>query len=159
MSALLIPHVVISLVGIASGFVVAYGLVTNKAFPRWTALFLSTTIATSVSGFLLPADRILPAHILGVLSLITLSIATYAEYGKHHVGVWRPTYIVTALISQYFNVFVLVVQSFQKIPALKALAPTQTEPVFVITQLAVLVAFIVIGALSLRRFGFKARLA
>jgi len=156
MSAMLVSHVVISLVGIVAGFVVAYGFLVNRNLPRWTAVFLSTTIATSVSGFLLPAEKILPSHVVGVLSLITLSIATYAEYAKAHTGGWRSAYVVTALISQYFNVFVLVVQSFQKIPVLKSLAPTQTEPAFAVAQLAVLVGFIAIGYMSLKRYSVKA---
>ena len=152
MSATLVFHVVISLVGIASGFVVAYGFLKAWRLDRWNDLFLATTIITSLSGFLLPAAKILPSHILAVLSLIVLAVSVYARYSKHLAGGWRTGYVVTALVAQYFNVFVLVVQSFQKIPALRALAPTQSEPPFGVVQLAVLVAFIVLGVLSVLRF-------
>lgn len=149
MSTLLVLHVVISLVGIAAGFVVAYGLLTSQRLSVWTATFLTTTIATSLSGFLLPADRFLPSHALAILSLIALALAVYALYGKRLSGSWNNVYVVTALVSQYFNVFVLVVQSFQKVPALRALAPTQMEPIFAITHLLVLAAFVTLGIFSI----------
>lgn len=152
MSATLAFHVVISLVGIASGFVVAYGFLAARRFDRWNDLFLTTTIVTSLSGFVLPADRILPSHILAVLSLIVLAVSVYARYSRHLTGGWRTGYVVTALVAQYFNVFVLVVQSFQKVPPLRALAPTQSEAPFAIAQLAVLVGFVVLGAASVIRF-------
>lgn len=148
----LVVHVAISLVGIASGFVAAYGFVTAQRLDRWQSLFLNTTIATSLTGFLLPADRILPSHVLAVLSLIVLAVAVYARSARQLQGGWRSTYVVTALVAQYFNVFVLVVQSFQKVPALKALAPTQTEAPFAIAQLAVVVAFVILGVASVSRF-------
>lgn len=147
-----VVHVAISLVGIATGFVVAYGFLANKNWERWTAWFLATTILTSASGFAFPFEKVLPSHVLAVLSLVVLAAATWALYGKHLVGGWRPTFVVTSLIAQYFNMFVLVVQAFQKVPFLKALAPTQTEPAFAIVQLAVLVSFLVAGYLSVRWF-------
>jgi len=152
MSATLAFHVVISLVGIASGFVVAYGFLAGRRLDHWNDLFLTTTIVTSLSGFVLPADRILPSHVLAVLSLIVLGVAVFARSFRQLAGGWRTGYVATALVAQYFNVFVLVVQSFQKIPVLRALAPTQTEPAFAIAQLAVLVGFVTLGAASVVRF-------
>ena len=153
MSVLLILHVAISLIGIVTGFVVAAGFLRRRGFCGWNAVFLATTIATSVSGFLLPADRFLPSHAVGILSLVALAAAVVARYRYQLRGAWRPVYIVTALVSQYFNVFVLVVQMFQKIPILRALAPTQTEPAFAVAHLVVFAAFVVLGRLSLQRAG------
>ena len=145
-------HVLISLVGIGSGLVVMYGFLTSKRFRRWTALFLASTILTSVSGFGFPFDHLLPAHIVGILSLLVLSIATVALYGMHMRGAWRAIYVISASIALYFNVFVLVVQSFEKVPALNALAPTQKESPFAITQLMFLVLFVVLTVMGVRFF-------
>jgi len=145
-------HVVISLVGIASGLVVMYGLVTAKRLGGWTALFLLTTVATSVSGFAFPNEHVTPGQIVGVLSLVVLAIAILARYGLHLNGPWRWIYVVSASVALYFNVFVLVVQSFEKVSALKALAPTQKEPPFVVAQLAVLILFALLTLLAVRRF-------
>ena len=145
-------HVIISLAGIVSGLVVVYGLLTAKPLNGWTALFLVTTIATSVTGFGFPIHKFRPPHVVGVLSLIVLAIAVVARYGFHLTGAWRATYVVTAILALYFNVFVGVVQAFDKIASLKALAPTQKEPPFAIAQGAVLVIFIVLGVLATKRF-------
>jgi len=145
-------HVAISLVGIAAGFVVAYSFVANKRLDRWNALFLTATVATSASGFGFPFTKFLPSHALGLISLALLAVAVYAWYWRHITSAWRPTYVVTALIAQYFNVFVLVVQSFAKVPILKALAPTQTEAPFALAQLALLIGFVVLGVFAVRRF-------
>ena len=134
-------HVVISLIGIVSGLVVLYGLLGNRLFGRWNGIFLVTTILTSVTGFGFPFDHLLPSHKVGILSLVLLAIALLALYAFHFAGGWRRTYVITALVSLYLNVFVLVVQLFEKVPALKALAPTQKEPPFAIAQLVVLVIF------------------
>jgi hypothetical protein len=142
LATLTLVHVLISLVGIASGAVVAYGLVSGKRFDRWTAWFLATTVATSASGFLFPVNRFLPSHAIAIFSLILLSIAILARYRKDLMGQWNTAYVVTALGSLYLNVFVLVVQLFLKVPALKALAPTQTEPPFAIVQGIVLLGFV-----------------
>jgi hypothetical protein len=152
MGGLLFIHVAISLVGIASGFVVAGGMLGSKHLRGWAALFLATTTLTSLTGFPLPARQLTPGHILGVLSLIALALAIYALYSRKLAGKWRTTYVVTALVAQYFNFFVLVVQLFQKVPGLKALAPTQTEPPFAIVQGMVLVSFVVLGIFAVRRF-------
>jgi hypothetical protein len=145
-------HVVISLVGLAAGFVVLWGLLTRQRLDRWTALFLATTIATSLTGFLFPVDHVTAGHILGVISLVLLAIAVAARYGWQLVGGWRPAYVASAVAAQYLNFFVLVVQLFLKVPALKSLAPTQTEPAFALTQLVTLAAFVALGVAAVRRF-------
>ncbi len=151
MAAFTVLHVVISLVGIGTGFVVLADMLARRQRESWTAWFLATTVLTSVTGFGFPADRVLPSHILAVLSLAVLAVAIYARYIRQLSGNWQATYVVTALAAQYFNVFVLVVQSFQKIPALKVLAPTQTEPLFGLTHVVVLAAFLVGGYRALGR--------
>ena len=145
-------HVLISLLGIGSGFVILAGFLGDRRLDGSNAFFLVTTILTSLSGFILPAHKILPSHILGVLSLIALAFACVARYSKKMQGGWRKTYVITAMISFYFNVFVLVVQSFLKVPALHALAPTGSEPPFAIAQSIVLIAFIVLTVLAVKKF-------
>jgi hypothetical protein len=132
-------HVVISLIGIVAGFVMAFGLLTAKQFDRWTALFLVTTLLTSVTGFFFPFHGFTPAIGVGIVSLVVLAIGIFARYGRKLIGAWRWIYVVTAMLALYLNVFVLIVQLFQKVPALKALAPTQAEPAFLVTQLSALV--------------------
>src|SRR5712672_2511461 len=114
-------HVVISLVGIASGLVVLFGLLTGKWLDGWTALFLLTTAATSLTGFGFPFDHLLPSHIVGIISLVVLAVASYARYGQHLEGGWRTAYVIGAVAAFYFNVFVLVVQLFRRVPVLTAL--------------------------------------
>jgi hypothetical protein len=143
-------HVAISLVAIASGLIVMYGFLASKALNAWNALFLTTTVLTSVTGFGFPFSHVTPAIILGVISLVVLTVAIVARYPMHLA--WRKTYVITASLALYLNVFVLVVQSFEKIPALRALAPTQKEPPFKIAQLVVLVLFVVLTILAVRRF-------
>ena len=145
-------HVLVSLIGIVAGFVVVIGLIGGKQFPRWTALFFITTALTSLSGFLFPFKGFTPAIGVGVLSLFVLLLAFIARYVGHLAGAWRATYVITATVALYFNFFVLIVQSFEKVPALKALAPTQSEPPFKIAQLAALVLFVVLTTLAYRRF-------
>jgi hypothetical protein len=145
-------HVLLSLVGIASGLVVVFGLLTGKRLDGWTALFLATTVATSLTGFGFPFDQLLPSHKVGIISLAVLAVAILARYAFHLRGVWRRIYVTTAVAALYLNVFVGVVQAFLKVPALHALAPKQTEPPFLVTQLVVLVLFIVIGIMAAKRF-------
>jgi hypothetical protein len=145
-------HVVISLIGILSGFVVVFGLLTSKRLGLWTAVFLITTVATSVSGFFLPAHRFMPSHAVGILSLLVLPIAIFALYRRGAAGAWRWIYVVAAMFALYLNVFVLIVQLFLKVPALHSLAPTQTEPPFKLAQLAVLVLFIALTIAATIRF-------
>src|SRR6266550_7265200 len=116
-------HVLISLAGIISGCAVLFGLLTAKRLEGWTRLFLTTTVATSVTGFFFPFHGLTPAIVVGILSLFFLAAAIFARYGRHLAGAWRATYVITALFALYLNVFVLVVQSFLHIPALKAIAP------------------------------------
>src|SRR5579862_2448230 len=125
-------HVVISLVGIASGVVVALGLLRARLLPGWTAAFLVTTIATSVSGFLFHSKSFGPPHVVGAVSLAILAIALLALYGYRLAHSWRSVYVICALAALYLNVFVLVVQAFQKVPSLRVLAPHGSEPPFVI---------------------------
>ncbi|HEY4978523.1 MAG TPA: hypothetical protein VII25_05095 [Candidatus Acidoferrum sp.] len=145
-------HVLLSVAGILAGFVVMYGLLTAKRLDGWTATFLWTTVLTSVTGFFFPLHRLLPSHILGIISLVLLPIAIYARYSRQLAGGWRRIYVITAAMALYLNVFVLVVQLFQKVPPLKALAPTQTEGPFKASQLAVLAIFIVLTTLAAIRF-------
>jgi hypothetical protein len=152
MTTLTFVHVVLSLIGIFSGFVVVFGLLTAKRLDGWTALFLVTTVATSVTGFLFPFHKFLPSHGVGIVSLIVLAIATFARYTRRLAGAWRRTYVITAVIALYLNVFVLIVQAFMKVPVLKAMAPTQSEPPFLVAQLVCMALFVVLGIFAVRRF-------
>ena len=145
-------HVLLSLIGIASGLVVTFGWVTRRRLEGWTALFLATTVATSVTGYGFPFQHLLPSHIVGAISLVVLAVAIAARYGFGMRGAWRHVYVVTATLALYLNVFVGVVQSFLKIPALRALAPKQTEPPFVISQGVVLLLFVVLAIVAAVRF-------
>jgi hypothetical protein len=152
MGTFVFVHVLLSLLGIFSGFVVLFGMLVAKRLNGWTATFLVTTVATSVTGFLLPAAHFMPSHAIGILSLIVLALAILARYGCHLAGAWRRTYVISAVLALYFNVFVLIAQTFQKVPALKAIAPTQSEPPFAIAQLVVLVLFVVFGVPAVIKF-------
>ena len=147
-------HVIISLLAIAAGFVVLSGLLGSNRMAGMTALFLLTTILTNATGFLFPFEKLLPSHIIAALSLVLLAIACIALYGMKLSGAWRWIYVVTALLSLYFNVFVLVIQSFLKIPALTALAPGNPPagPVFAVVQGVVLVFFVLVIIGAIRRF-------
>jgi len=151
-STFTLVHVVLSLVGIASGLVVVFGLLAGKRLDGWTALFLVTTVATSVTGFGFPFDHLLPSHKVGIISLPVLAVAILARYAFHLAGGWRRIYVISAVTALYLNVFVGVVQAFRSVPALKALAPNQNEPPFLVAQLLVLVIFIVITILAAKRF-------
>src|SRR6202051_3456652 len=154
LSAFTTVHVIISLIGIVSGLVVMFGLLGSNRMAGMTALFLLTTILTSATGFLFPVEKLLPSHIIGILSLVLLAIACIALYGMKLSGAWRWIYVVTALLSLYFNVFVLVIQSFLKIPALTAVAPGNppSGPVFAVVQGIVLVFFVLMIIGAWRRF-------
>jgi hypothetical protein len=150
-------HVIISLIAIASGIVVMFGLLGSKRMPSLTAIFLLFTILTSVTGFLFPFKELLPSHMVGILSLVLLAIACIALYGVRLSGAWRPIYVVTAMTSLYLNVFVLIIQSFLKVPALAALAPAvppapPSGPVFGVVQGIVLVFFVLVIIGAWRRF-------
>jgi hypothetical protein len=145
-------HVLISLAGIGSGLIVVYGMLSGKRLDGWTAIFLTTTVLTSVTGFLFPVEHLLPSHKVGIISLIVLALAILGRYAFHLGGGWRRTYVICAVIALYLNCFVGVVQAFMKVPALKALAPTQKEPPFLVAQLLVLGVFVVLMVLASRRF-------
>jgi len=145
-------HVILSVVGIASGLLVAGGLIAGKPLNGLTGVFLTTTVATSATGYGFPFTHFLPSHVVGAISLVVLALAIYARYARHLSGRWRSTYVVCALAALYLNAFVLVVQSFMKVPGLHDLAPTQSEPPFAIAQLVVLASFIALGVLAVRRF-------
>lgn len=145
-------HVIISLIGIGSGAVVVGGMLQGRRLPTWNALFLLTTVATSVTGFLFHSAKFGPPHVLGVLSLIALTVAIAALYGFHLAGRWRASYVVAAILSLYFNAFVAVVQSFDKIGFLHPLAPTGTEPPFLLAQAVVLALFVWLTARALKHF-------
>ena len=145
-------HVVLSLVGIGTGFVAAFGLILGKLLPGWTATFLSTTLLTSLTGFLFPVRHFMPSHAVGILSLIVLAPAIFALYLRRLAGAWRSIYVINAVIALDLNFFVLIAQLFGKMPALKALAPTQTEAPFKGAQLTALVAFLLLGIFATRGF-------
>jgi hypothetical protein len=145
-------HVLISLIGIVAGLIAMIGWLKSDPSRTPTAIFLATTILTSVTGFLFPFTKLLPSHIVGIISLVLLAFATLALYGKHLSGIWRPTFTVTALLSLYLNVFVLIIQAFLKIPLLKSWAPTQTEPPFLIVQGTAFLLFLVLTILTSVKF-------
>jgi hypothetical protein len=151
-STFTLVHVVLSLVGIFAGLVVVFGMLGSKRLDGWTALFLATTVLTSVTGFFFPFDKILPSHIVGIISLVVLAIAILALYALHLAGPWRWIYVVSADVALYLNAFVGVVQAFQKVPLLASLAPTQSEPPFLIAQAVVLMIFVGLGIAAVRSF-------
>ena len=150
--AFTILHVIISLVGILTGLVALAAMIGNRDLGGWTAAFLATTVATSATGFLFHSKAIGPPHIVGAISLVVLLVALVALYSRHLAGPWRPAYVITAVIALYLNVFVGVVQAFQNLSILKALAPTGSEPPFAIAQGVVLLLFVGLGYLAVRRF-------
>ena len=145
-------HVLISLADILSGFVVLYGLLTSNRMPNWTAVFLATALACDLTGFGFPYHGVDPAIVVGIISTVVLVAAIAARYAFRMAGPWRGVYVVGAVLTLYLNVFVLVAQAFQKVPALHALAPKGSEPPFGITQGIVLLVFIALGVLAFRRF-------
>jgi len=152
LSTFTLVHVLLSLAGIGSGLLVVYGLLLGKRFDGATAIFLVTTVLTSLTGFLFPFERVLPSHVLGVLSLAALVLAMMARYARYLACAWRTTYVVCAVLALYFNVFVLVAQIFLKVPAAHVLAPTQKEPPFLVVQLIVMAIFIVLGIFAVKKF-------
>lgn len=152
LSTFTLLHVIISLAGIGSGFIVIYGLLNGKRLDGWTAIFLSTTVLTSLTGFLFPFEGFKPSYVVGGISLLVLAIAIWARYSRRLEGAARGIYISTAALALYLNCFVAVVQAFAKVPALRAMAPTQKEPPFLVAQLIVLALFIWITVLAIKRF-------
>lgn len=155
--AFTLVHVIISLIAIVAGLVVMFGLLGSKSMPVLTAIFLLFTILTNATGFLFPFKELLPSHVIAILSLVLLAIACIALYGTKLAGIWRPVYIVTAMVSLYLNVFVLIIQSFLKVPALAALAPAvppapPSGPVFAVVQGLVLLFFVLVIIGAWRRY-------
>ena len=145
-------HVLLSLVGIAAGFVAVFGLIGGRWLGLWMSVFLWTTILTSVTGFMFPFKGITPGIVLGIISLVVLAISLVALYSKKLAGGWRTTFVISAVMALYFNFFVLIAQSFGKIPALHALAPTESEGPFKVAQLTALILFVMLGFLATRNF-------
>jgi hypothetical protein len=145
-------HVIVSLLGILFGFVAIAEMISNKSSSMISGLFLAFTIATSASGFLFPFNGVDPAFAVGIISLVVLALAVYARYARHLVGGSRLLYVVCAVVAQWFNVFVAIVQAFQKIGPLHALAPKGSEPPFAVVQSVVLLAFVLLAYLAAKRF-------
>ena len=146
-------HVALSLVGMATGLIVMIGLLRGRGLEGWTAIFLLSLAATSVTGFAFPVEHLLPSHTVGAVSLLVLAVAALARYGYRLRGAWRSIYVVAAAAALYLDALVAVAQAFEKVPALDALAPHQTEPPFVVAQLVVLALFILLTIIAVRRFG------
>jgi hypothetical protein len=147
-----IIHTLISLIAIFSGVIVLFGMIAGKRLDGWTKWFLITAVATTITGFFFPFHGFTPAIGLGIISLPFLAITIFARYQRHLAGAWRWSYVIGAVICLYFNLFVLVVQLFQKLPPLHAMAPTQTESPFKLTQLCVLVVSAVLAIIAVIRF-------
>jgi hypothetical protein len=145
-------HVVISMVAIFAGFIVIGAMFAGSNLGGWTALFLLTTILTSLTGFMFPFKTVTPAIVVGVIASLILVVALWALYGRGLAGRWRVVYVAAVIASLYLNVFVLVAQSFQKVSFLNPYAPTGSEPPFLIAQVTTLVAFVLLGAFASRRF-------
>jgi len=154
-----IVHTLVSLVAIFTGFVVLFGLLAGNRLDVWTKWFLITAVATTATSFFFPFHGITPAIKLGIISAFVLAITSYARYPRDLAGAWRWIYVIGAVVSLYFNVFVLIVQSFEKIPALHAMAPTQTEQPFKLTQLVALALFVLLTIVSVIRFHPERRIA
>jgi hypothetical protein len=152
LAAFTLFHVALSLVGILAGLVVVFALISGKQSKSWTGTFLLTTAATSLTGFLFPFHNFLPSHGVGIVSLLVLALTIPALYVFHLAGAWRRVYVIGSVIALYLNVFVLIAQFFMKIPALKALAPTGSEPPFLVTQVVVMLIFMVLGVFATKRF-------
>ena len=145
-------HVVLSLVGIGSGLVVLYGMIRGKRMDSGTALFLATTVLTSLTGFFFPFHGVTPGIVVGIVSMVVLGAAVYGRYVRRMVGAWRPVYVIGATVALYLNVVVLIIQLFEKVASLKALAPTQSEPPFLVTQVVVMAGFVLAGILAVKGF-------
>jgi hypothetical protein len=152
MTPLTFFHVLISLIGILTGIIAVLGMIAGKRLDGWTVVFLVTTALTSITGFFFPFHKLLPSHILGVISLFVLAFAIPARYVKHLAGAWRKVYAITASIALWLNVFVLVAQLFMKVPALHAMAPNGNEPPFLISQVVVMAVFVVLTIAAAIKF-------
>jgi hypothetical protein len=151
-------HTVLSIIGIAAGFVAVAGYLRGELRSGSTAVFLGATIATCITGFLFPFDTFLPSHWVGVICSVALAVAVYALYARHLTGAWRITYVISAIFALYLNVFVLVVQAFRKVPFLHALAPTESELPFAAAQGVVFLLFVWLTVAAVRAFHPRAAL-
>jgi hypothetical protein len=151
-SAFTVMHVVLSLIGILSGIVVLFGMLSANRLTGWTALFLASTVLTSVTGFFFHSEHFGPPHVVGIVSLVALAVAILGRYVYRLVGPGRWIYVGGAVLALYLNVFVGVVQAFEKVPFLNRLAPTQSEPPFLVAQLIVMVIFVALGIRAAMRF-------
>jgi hypothetical protein len=147
-----LAHVGVSLAGIVAGGALLFEMLTGKWSPRGSTLFFAAMAATDITGFLFPVHQFLPSHAVGIISLIVLSVALYAQRFRQFRGAWRKVYAIGVVAALYLDVFVALVQAFRKIPTLNALAPTQTEPAVKLTQLAALAGFVIIGVATAIRF-------
>jgi hypothetical protein len=145
-------HVAISVIGIASGLVVVRGMLAARILRAVTALFLASTLLTCVTGFMYPFHGITPGIVIGIVSVVLLLAAILALYSFHLAGAWRWIYVVCSVMALWLNVFIFIVQSFQKIPAFHSLAPTQTEAPFKIAQLLALAIFVILGIFAVKKF-------
>ena len=145
-------HTAISIVAIVLGFIVVLGMLQSKSMGTITALFLLTTALTSISGFFFHRDHLLPSHIVGIVALVVMIPTLVGLYAFHLSGIWRSVYVIGAVISLWFNVFVLIAQGFQKVPVLHDMAPNGSEPPFAIAQGVVFVVFIALAVLAVKRF-------
>jgi hypothetical protein len=152
LGAFTVFHVLLSLVGIGTGFIAIFGLIAGRWLNLWVQVFLWTTILTSVTGFFFPFKGITPGIILGIISLAVLAISVFALRGKKLAGGWRSAFVITAVVAQWLNFFVLIAQLFEKVPALHQLAPTNSEGPFKIAQLTALILFLVLGFLATKNF-------
>jgi hypothetical protein len=159
LSTFTLLHVLISLAGIGTGFIVVYGMLNGKRLDGWTGIFLVTTVLTSATGFLFPVEHLLPSHIVGTISLVVLALAILGRYAFHLAGAGRLLYVVGSVVALYLNCFVAVVQAFLKVPALHALAPNGKEPPFVAAQVVVMAIFIGLGIVAAKRFRVQAAMA
>ena len=147
-----IIHTLISLIAIFTGVIVLSGIIASKRLDGWTKWFLTSAVATTVTGFFFPFHGFTPAIGLGIISLPFLAITIFARYSKDLTGAWRWIYVIGAVICLYFNLFVLVVQLFEKVPALHVIAPTQTESPFKLTQFVVLALAALLAVIAVIRF-------
>lgn len=152
-------HVIVSLIGIASGLVVLLGMFGSRRLPGETVLFLLSTVLTSATGFMLPSVGLTPARIFGIISLVALAAAMLALYGRRLSGAWRWIYVAGAVLALYLNIFVLIAQAFLKIPLLHPLAPTGSEPPFLVAEGVLLAIFLAFGGIALKRFHPERRAA
>jgi hypothetical protein len=158
LTAFTLFHVALSLSGLGAGVVVLFGFIRGRRLDGWTVLFLTTTIATSVTGFGFPFVRVLPAHVVGVISLVVLGVALFARYSRQLAGPWRLLFVLSSVTALYLNAFVAIAQLFRRVPFLHALAPTESEPPLMIAEVALLFVVAALGLRAVKGFGAEASL-